>query len=224
LGRFGCNMTPKKLLAELIRQGCRLAVCGNNIEVAPISQLTERVRQDIRQNKCKLMALLRAEGPLEGRVLAPGKGQQKTRRRVPANNSVRPNDDEGKLRTAPKSDVRAPMSAGVQGTRPMSPTRPVPGSEPRTAAHPAEPIQKPKRMAPLLCPRCRQLGHAHCRDCMLAIDSSLALDGNVLFVVRQPTAQDLWPWHHCKRCDNWFKAPQFPALTLCPDCVAEGAT
>ena len=85
------------------------------------------------------------------------------------------------------------------------------------------PIQKPKWLVPRLCPSCRQLGYAHCRNCMLATDSSLALDGDVIFGVRRPTAQDLWPWHRCKRCDNCFKAPQYPVPRFCPDCVAEDA-
>ena len=83
------------------------------------------------------------------------------------------------------------------------------------------PIQKPKWLVPGLCPSCRQLGYAHCRNCMLATDSSLVLDGDVLIVAKAPTTQDLWPWHRCKRCDNCFKAPQFPAPTLCPDCAAK---
>jgi hypothetical protein len=84
-------------------------------------------------------------------------------------------------------------------------------------------IQKPRRLAPLLCPRCRRLGYANCPECMLATDSSLALDGNVLVLVKPPTIKDLWPWHRCKRCDNCFKAPQYPAPRFCPDCVAEDA-
>jgi hypothetical protein len=198
-------MTPKKLLADLMRQGFRLAVCGNNIEVAPINQLTESVRQDIRKHKGELMALLRAEGPLDGQVLAPGKDRQK----------------------APKSEVSASMPVGIQAARSSAmqdSTRHALAPEPITApARPSEPIQKRKRLAPLLCPSCRQLGYAHCRNCMLATDSSLALDGDVLTLAKLPTAQDRWPWHRCKRCDNCFKAPQFPALNLCPDCVAKGA-
>jgi hypothetical protein len=218
-------MTPKKLLTALMRQGFRLAVCGNNIEVAPISQLTESVRQDIRKHKGELMALLRTEGPLEGHVLAPGKDRQKTRRRVPAKKSpVRPNDSDGKVGSAPKSEVSASMPAGIQGARSSATqdrTRPVLAPEAITApARPLEPIQKPKRLAPLLCPRCRRLGYANCRECTLATDSSLALHGDVIFGVRLPTAQDRWPWHRCKRCDNCFKAPQYPALSVCPDCVA----
>jgi hypothetical protein len=222
-------MTPKKLLADLIRQGFRLAVCGNNIEVAPISQLTESVRQDIRKHKGELMALLRTEGPPEGQVLSPGKDRQKTRRRVPARKSpVRPNDSSGKVGSVPKSEVGASMSAGIQGTRSSATqdrNRPVLAPEPIAApARPSEPIQKPKRLAPLLCPGCRQLGYANCQKCVLATDSSLALDGDVIFRIKPPNAEDLWPWHRCKCCDNCFKAPHYPALSLCPDCVAGVAT
>jgi hypothetical protein len=219
-------MTPKRLLADLIRQGFRLAVCGNCIEVAPRSRLTESMRQDIRKHKGGLMALLRTEGPLESQVLAPAEDQQKTGRRSPAKkSSVRRNDDGGKVRSAPKSEVGAPMPASIQETRPTAtqdPTRSVPTPEPATRlARLPELAQKPKRLAPLLCPSCRRLGYANCPECMLATDSSLTLDGDVIFRVRLPTAQDLWPWHRCKRCDNCFKAPQFPALSLCPDCVAK---
>ena len=28
-------------------------------------------------------------------------------------------------------------------------------------------------------------------------------------------------WVDCECCDNCFKAPQFPAPTLCPDCAAK---
>jgi hypothetical protein len=182
-------MTPKKLLTDLMRQGFRLAVCGNNIEVAPISQLTESVRQDIRKHKGELMALLRTEGPPDGRVLAPSEGRQKTRRRVPAKKSrVRPNDKSGKVGSAPKSEVSASMPAGIQGTRSSAMqdrNRPVLAPEPITApARPSEPIQKQKRLAPLLCPGCRRLGYANCQKCVLATDSSLALDGKVIFRVK----------------------------------------
>ena len=222
-------MTPKKLLNDLMRQGFRLAVCGNNIEVAPISQLTESVRQDIRKHKGELMALLRTEGPLEGQMLAPGKDRQKTRRRVPTKKSpVRPNDDSGKVGSAPKSEVSASMPAGIQGTRSSAMqdrNRPVLAPEPITApTRPSEPIQKQKRLAPLLCPGCRRLGYANCQKCVLATDSSLALDGDVILMVKPRTTEDLWRWHRCTRCDNCFKAPQYPAPRLCPDCVAEVAT
>jgi hypothetical protein len=219
-------MTPKRLLADLIRQGFRLAVCGNCIEVAPRSRLTESIRQDIRKHKGGLMALLRTEGPLDGQLLSQGKDQPKARRRVPAKkSSVRPNDDGGKGRSAPNSDAGAPAPAGIRETGPTAtqdPTRLVPAPEPNTPpAIPPKFIQKPKRLAPLLCPPCRRLGYANCRECMLATDSSLTLDGDEIFGVRLPTAQDRWPWHRCKRCDNSFKAPLYPALSLCPDCVAE---
>jgi hypothetical protein len=219
-------MTPKRLLANLIRQGFRLSVCGTCIEVAPRSRLTESMRQDIRKHKGGLMALLRTVGPLESQVLTPGEDRQKTGRRVPAKKSaVRPNDDRGEGRSAPNSDAGALAPAGIQETRPTAtqyPTRPIPAPEPiPPPTLPPELIQKPKRLAPLLCPRCRQLRYANCRECLLATDSSLTLDGDVIFRVRIPTAQDLWPWHQCKRCDNCFKAPQYPALSLCPDCVAE---
>ena len=106
----------------------------------------------------------------------------------------------------------------------VSPAPDVPVSEAITVpARSPQAIQKPRRLAPLLCLRCRRLGYANCPECMLATDSSLALDGSVLVLVKPPTIQDLWPWHRCKRCDNCFKAPQFPALTLCPDCLADGA-
>jgi hypothetical protein len=218
-------MTPKRLLADLIRQGFRLAVCGNCIEVAPRSRLTESMRQDIRKHKGGLMALLRTEGPLKSQVLAPGEDQQKTGRRVPAKkSSARPNHDGGKMRSDPKAEVGVPAPAGIQETRPTAtqdPTRPVPAPESMTApTRPPEPFHKPRRLTPLLCCNCRRRGSANCPECMLATDSSLALDGDVIFRVRQPTAQDLWPWHRCKRCDNSFKAPQYPALSLCPDCVA----
>jgi len=221
-------MTPKRLLADLIRQGFRLAVCGNCIEVAPRSRLTESICKDIRKHKGGLIALLHTEGPLESQVPAPGEDQEKTGRRIPAKqSSVRPNNDGGKGRSALNSDAGAPAPAAIQeiratATRP--PTRSEAAPEHNTALiRPPEPIQKPKRLAPLLCPPCRRLGYANCPECMLATDSSLALDGDVIFVVRLPTAQDLWPWHRCKRCDNSFKAPQYPALNLCPDCVAEDA-
>ena len=221
-------MTPRKLLTDLMRQGFRLAVCGNNIEVAPISQLTESVRQDIRKHKGELMALLRTEGPLEGQVLAPGKGRRKTRRQVPGKKSpVRPNDIDGEEGSAPKAAVGASMPAGIRGTRSSATqdrNQPVLAPEPVTAqARPSEPIQKPKRLAPLLCPGCRRLGYANCQKCVLATDSSLALDGDVIFRVKPPTAEDLWPWHRCTRCDNSFKAPQYPAWSWCPDCVRKGA-
>jgi hypothetical protein len=213
---------PKKMLADLIRQGFRLAVCGNSIEVAPRSQLTESVRQDIQKHKGELMALLRTEGPPEDRVLAPGK----TRRRVPGQkSSVRPKD--GDVCPAPKLEVGASMPMCNQETSPTATqhaTRPVPATEPiMVPTRTPKPIHQPKRLAPLLCPSCRRLGYANCQKCVLATDSSLALDGGVIFGVRLPTAQDLWRWHRCKRCDNCFKAPQYPALSLCPDCVAQDA-
>src|SRR5262249_10477471 len=108
-------MTPKRLLADLMRQGFRLAACGNNIEVAPTSQLTESVRQDIRKHKGELLTLLGTEGSLEGQVLLRGKDRQKTRRLVPAKKSpVRPNDNSGKVGSASKSEVGASMPADIQ--------------------------------------------------------------------------------------------------------------
>ena len=154
------------------------------------------------------------------------KPEQKTHWRAATHeSSVRLRD--GDKNNAQNVAVGAPMPAGVQETRPTAtqdPTRPVTAPEP--IIHPPLPrelIQKPKRLAPLLCPPCRRLGYANCQACMLATDSSLTLDGDVIFGVRLPTAQDLWRWHRCKRCDNCFKAPQYPALSLCPDCVAEDA-
>src|SRR5215470_16122825 len=121
----------------------------------------------------------------------------------------------------------APAPAGIRKNRltaVQNPTRPIPAPESITRqAPPPEFVQKPRRLAPLLCPPCRRLGYANCRACTLATDSSLTLDGDVIFGVRLPTARDLWRWHRCKRCDNCFKAPQYPALSLCPDCVAEDA-
>jgi hypothetical protein len=150
------------------------------------------------------------------------KPEQKNHRQAATHeSSVRLND--GDKNNAPNA-VGAPAPAGFQETRPMAsqdPARPVPAPEALTPpARPPELAQKPKRLAPLLCPHCRRLGYANCPECMLATDSSLALDGDVIFRVRLPTAQDLWPWHRCKRCDNSFKAPQYPALSFCPDCVA----
>jgi len=151
------------------------------------------------------------------------KPEQKTHRQAATHeSSVVLND--GDKNNAPNA-LGSPAPSGIQETRPTAmqfPTRPVSAPEPITRqALPPELIQKLRRLAPLLCPLCRRLGYANCRACTLATDSSLTVDGDVIFRVRLPTARDLWPWHRCKRCDNCFKAPQYPALSLCPDCVAK---
>jgi hypothetical protein len=172
--------------------------------------------------------LLRTRVLPDGQVRTPDADHQKARRRVRAakHSSPRLNDDGDKLPSVLKAEIGAPQPTGIQRTRPTArqrPTRPVLAPEVIVPQISSEPVQKPKRLAPLLCPRCRTLGYANCRECMLATDSSLAIEGNVISQVRQPTEQDLWPWHRCECCDNCFKAPQYPALTLCPDCVANGA-
>src|SRR5262249_29551219 len=82
----------------------------------------------------------------------------------------------------------APAPAGIRENRPttvQNPTRRLPAPESITRqAPPPEFIQKPRRLAPLLCPPCRRLGYANCRACILATDSSLTLDGDMIFGVR----------------------------------------
>jgi hypothetical protein len=115
-------------------------------------------------------------------------------------------------------EVAGDMKASGDPVSP-DPDAPVPEAITVPARSP-QAIQKPRRLAPLLCPRCRRHGYANCPECMLATDSSLAIERGVIFRVRLATAQDLWPWHRCKRCDNCFKAPQYLAPRFCPDCVA----
>ena len=215
-------MTPKGLLADLIGRGFRLAVRGNSIEIAPRSKLTDRIRQDIRRNKVRLITLLRAGQPLNGQAPAPGKNRQKAPRRKAAKASVRLESPRVSARAADDVGDKTTHIQDIGHSSTQGPIRTVPGPEAITApANPPEPIRPAKRLTPLLCQCCRQLGYAHCRECLLATDSSLALEGRHIVQVRLPTERDLWPWHRCRRCDNSFKAPQFPAQRLCPDCVAK---
>jgi hypothetical protein len=157
----------------------------------------------------------------------PERLEQKARRHVAAQKTtVRPKNDGGGMAPAPKADDRVPMATSALGTRltaTQAPAQPVTAPKAIVPQPSPEPVQKPKRLTPLLCPRCRQHGYANCTACMLATDSSLVLEGGTLCLVRQPTEQDRWPWHRCEHCDNCFKAPQFPVQRICPDCAAKGA-
>jgi hypothetical protein len=157
----------------------------------------------------------------------PERPQKKGRRRVAAQKStIRPKNDGGGMASALIAEDRVPMATSDLGTHLTATQAPAPSvtaPKPIMAQPSPEHAQKPKRLTPLLCPRCRQQGYANCTACMLATDSSLVLDGGIVYQLPQRTEQDRWPWHRCERCDNCFKAPQFPAQKICPDCAVQGA-
>src|SRR5262245_57022067 len=76
------TMTAAELLADLRRQGFTPAAVGADIQVSPYSRLTDRQRQDIRDRKAELLALLQhAPAPsLLDRLLARQPGPAPTRR------------------------------------------------------------------------------------------------------------------------------------------------
>src|SRR5215831_169636 len=60
-------MTAHELLADLRRQGfCLTPLPGDRLEVRPFSKLPQALRQELRQRKAEVLALLKAQAP--GRV------------------------------------------------------------------------------------------------------------------------------------------------------------
>ena len=73
-----------------------------------------------------------------------------------------------------------------------------------------------------LCPRCRGIGHAMCRECTLRSEPGLVLgrDG-VIYRVSPAPQPVIKGWHRCEECNEPYQGvfPPFGTAKVCPKCT-----
>jgi hypothetical protein len=123
-----------------------------------------------------------------------------------------------------KGELLALIRAGVPPAarrRARKPQRKPPGATPAPMPPRTEPPDPmpPKRP---LCSRCRPLGFANCRDCVLASEPGLVLGSDgVIYRTRLPVEPIVRGWHRCEECNEPYYGvrPPFGTRKLCPKCL-----